>query len=70
MEKAELAKTVESLEPDERVFLSVYLKAMDLKDNPDYRREMSRRLNDIRDGNGVSSATVKEIHNYLSDKGL
>ncbi|MCH2155771.1 MAG: hypothetical protein MK080_07185 [Opitutales bacterium] len=70
MTKAEIAATVDQLSIEERTYMKAYIKMKELVGDPDYRAEMSRRLNAVKAGKGVDQDQVVDLHNRLSKNGL
>ena len=70
MTKAEIAATVDSLNNEERTYLSVYLKMKQLITDETFKQEVSKRYKAMKAGQAVSSKQVKELHSQLVESGL
>ena len=70
MNKAEIASTVDSLNDEERTYLSVYLKMKQLMLDETFKQEVSKRYKTMKAGQAVSSDQVKDLHNRLTESGL
>ena len=70
MNKAEIAATVDSLNDEERTYLSVYLKMKQLMSDEIFKQEVSKRYKTMKAGQVVSSEQVKDLHNRLTKSGL
>ena len=70
MSKAEIAATVDSLNDEERTYLSVYLKMKQLMSEETFKQEVSKRYKTMKAGQAVSSEQVKDLHNRLTKSGL
>ena len=70
MTKAEIAATVDSLNDEERTYLSVYLRMKQLISDKFFRQEASNRYKTMKAGQAISSDQVKDLHNRLTQNGL
>ena len=70
MNKAEIAATVDSLNDEERTYLSAYLKMKQFMSDETFKQEVSKRYKTMKAGQTVSSEQVKDLHNRLTKSGL
>ncbi|MFP4166983.1 MAG: hypothetical protein ACLFUF_07455 [Opitutales bacterium] len=70
MSRAEVIEAVNSMGREDRAFFAAYLKAKDLSEGADYKEESSRRLLAMKSGDSIDSASLREIHNSLEEKGI
>ena len=70
MTKTEIAATVDSLNDEERSYLSVYLKMKQLMSDEIFKQEVSKRYKTMKAGQAVPSEQVKDLHNRLTQNGL
>jgi len=61
MSVAEILKELPKLSAEERGKLSVYLRYLKLKDDPEYRAELGRRLKRMKKGELFSMEQIKEM---------
>ncbi len=69
MSVAELKKAVDELEPEQRLELAEYIRWRTTKDDPDWQREMARRLNRSLSGAGHSRDELLQLHDRLNAEG-
>jgi len=70
MSLTEVIEAVNSMGRKDRAFFAAYLKAKDLSESVKYKEESSRSLSAMRAGDAIDSASLKEIHNSLEEKGI
>ncbi|MBM3883753.1 MAG: hypothetical protein FJ387_29280 [Verrucomicrobia bacterium] len=70
MSTAELKRTAESLNAEERVFLAACLKHLARVDDPAYRAELTRLNDELDAGKRFTLAQVQRMHEALQAEGL
>jgi hypothetical protein len=70
MTVAEIKTGIEQSSPEERAYLSAFLKHLGRKDDPAYRSELTRLNAEIDDGKKFSMEQVKRLHETLKAEGL
>jgi hypothetical protein len=70
MSTADLKKTADSLNDEERVFLAAYLKHLSRADSPAYQAELTRLDAEIDAGKKFSLEQVQRMHGALKAEGL
>lgn len=69
MSVAELKQAVDKLSPEERLELAEYLRWCTKKDDPDWQREIGRRLDECLEGKGHTAEELSVLHDRLSRQG-
>lgn len=69
MSVAELKKAVDELDPEQRLELAEYIRWRTTKDDPDWQRELARRLNNSLAGSGHSRDELLQLHDRLNAEG-
>jgi hypothetical protein len=69
MSVAELKKAVDELEPEQRLELAEYIRWRSTKDDPDWQRELARRLNNSLAGSGRPRDELLQLHDRLNAVG-
>jgi len=70
MSTAELKKTIERLDSEDRVFLAAYLKHLRRVEDPGYQAELSALNAEIDNGRGFSLDQVQRMHDALKAEGM
>jgi hypothetical protein len=70
MTMAEIKSGIEQSSPEERVYLTAYLKHLARKDDPAYQSELTRLNAEIDNGKRISLAQAKQLHESLKAEGL
>lgn len=70
MIRDEVKRSVDALDKTERAELELYLRAKHLAEDPNYRKEVELRANQMREGQFVSSSEMRRIDDMLSEQGL
>jgi hypothetical protein len=70
MTVAEIKHGIEQSSPEERAYLTAFLKHLARKDDPAYRAELTRLNAEIEGGKKFSLDQVKRIHETLEAEGL
>jgi hypothetical protein len=70
MSAADLIKTANALNMEERTFLAAYLKHLGRVDEPSYQAELLRLNQEIDDGKKISFAQANRLHKSLKAEGL
>ena len=70
MTKAEIAATVDSLNDEERTYLSAYLKVKQLIADEIFKQTTSKQYKAMKKGQAISSDQVRELHKRLVENGL
>lgn len=70
MSRAEVIQAVDALGKEDRAFLSAYLKAKDLSEDPSFAEASAQTLAVMRNGDGLRSSEIRELHRSLESKGL
>ena len=66
----ELKNGIEHSSPEERAYLSAYLKHLGRKDSPAYRAELAALNKEIDDGKKFTLEQAKRLHETLESEGL
>jgi hypothetical protein len=66
----ELKQGIDQSTEEDRLFLAAYLKHLNRKDDPAYRRELSRLRDEMNEGKRYSLEQVKRVHDALEAEGL
>ena len=69
MSTAEIMAHADKLNLEERGVLAAYLQYLRQKDDPEYRRELGRRVDRMAAGSSISMQKVKELHEELVRRG-
>jgi hypothetical protein len=69
MSFAELKQKVRTLTPEERLELASLLAIIDLENDPEFLKEMDRRLDEMAAGKKVTQEEVMRLHNELLAQG-
>jgi hypothetical protein len=67
---AEIKNGIEQSSPEERAYLSAFLKHLARKDDPAYRSELTRLNEEIDQGRKCSLDQAKQLHETLNAQGL
>lgn len=70
MSRVEVIEAVNSMGREDRAFFAAYLKAVDLSEDVDFKKESTRRLSAMKSGDSIDSASLREIHDSLEKKGI
>ena len=70
MSRVEVIEAVNSMGREDRAFFAAYLKAKEISEDIDYKKESSRRLSTMKAGDSIDSASLREIHDSLEKKGF
>ena len=70
MSRTEVIEVVNAMGREDRAFLSAYLKAKELSEDPDYAKKSSRTLASMRSGDRINSNAIREINDSLDKKGI
>ena len=70
MSRIEVIEAVNSMGREDRAFFAAYLKAKDLSEDSEYQKESSLRLLDMKSGDSIDSASLRELHDSLESKGI
>jgi hypothetical protein len=69
MSVAELKKAVDELNPEQRLELAEYIRWRTTKDDPDWQRELARRLNNSLAGSGHSREELLQLRDRMNAEG-
>lgn len=70
MSIVEIKESIDAMPRDERAFLEAYLKAKNLTEDAAFSQQAAEGLAAMQQGDALTSAQVKELHEALSLKGL
>jgi hypothetical protein len=62
----ELKRGIEESSPEERLLLAAYLKHLERKDDPAYKKELTRLNQEIDDGKKFTLEQVRHLHETLN----
>ena len=67
---AEIKQTIDSLDSDELIFAEAYLKAKTLAGDQSFRDKIGNTLQEMKAGQAISSKDIREISDFMEEKGL
>ena len=70
MSRLELTAFVDGTSPEDRLFLHAYIEHLARGDEPEYGRELDRRLERMRGGHEVSLDDARKLHEELAARGM
>ena len=70
MSRADLMETVDSMGREDRAFLAAYLRAKDISEERGCAEQASHILSQMKNGDCLDSASLRQIHASLESKGL
>ena len=70
MLKSEVKETIDGLGREERSFLEAYLKVKNLTEDGHFKKQVSIRLKEMKEGSALSSSQLKDLDQSLSNNGL
>jgi hypothetical protein len=66
----EIKQTIDSLDQDELIYAEAYIKAKNLASEQTYRDQIGNTLKEMKNGKSISSKNLREISNFMDEKGL
>jgi len=70
MSHSQLIEFVDRSSPEDRLFLHAYLEHVARASDPEYGRDLDRRLEAMRAGNEVRLEDARKLHEALVSQGL
>lgn len=70
MSTAEIKRTIESMNDEERFFAAAYLGVLIHRSDPEYRRILGERIDRIAQGNKITLQQAAKTHDALEKESL